>query len=246
MKINKKLEILKLISATLGLILVISAVFIFIFPLHQRNIPPSHEKLLKGVARFRFNHANALAGWEEKIFKGKVVYSVKKDKTGEYLNAYSKDAASGIIYWMEFNPKSYPMVSWKWRVTRFPERKKGAPGDSWWLEKDDYAARFYVIFPRFPLFRFRCLEYVWDKDLPVGTIITNPNFKNLKIIVVESGAKNMGNWVRVERNIYDDFRKLFGSSPGNAGAIAIMTDSENTQSVAEAQYNDIEVGYEKQ
>jgi hypothetical protein len=137
------------------------------------------------------------------------------------------------------------MVGWKWKVTKFPERQPGVYEDSGWVEKDDYAARFYIIFPRFPFFRLQCLEYVWDAKLPIGTISTNPNFKNLKIIVAESGENNLGKWVTVERNIYEDFKKLFGKNPGNAGAIAIMTDADNTASTAEAQYNDIEVGYEK-
>ena len=205
---------------------------------------PAQDKVLRGVAWFRFNQKNSLKGWEEKIFKGRVIYSVKTDGGG-YLNAYSKNSASGIMYWLKFNPRTNPMVSWKWKVVKFPDRKKGTNQDSNWLEKDDYAARFYIIFPRFPFFRLQCLEYVWDRDLPAGTVLTNPNFKNLKIVVAESGDKNLGNWVTVERNIYEDFKQYFGTSPGTAGAIAIMTNSDNSESTAEAQYNDIEVGYEK-
>ena len=126
------------------------------------------------------------------------------------------------------------------------EKKKGVYEDNWWIEKDDYAARFYIIFPSFPFFRFKCLEYIWDKDLAEGTVLTNPNFKNLRIIVAESGENNLGEWVKEERNVHKDFRDLFGAEPGNAGAIAIMTDSDNTASLAQTQYNDIEVGYAKQ
>ena len=208
-----------------------------------KNIP--QEKVFRGVAWFNFAHKGALSGWEEKIFKGKVLYSIKSDRKGSVLDAYSKSAASGLIYWLNFNPRTQPMVSWKWKVIKFPERKKGVYEENWWVEKDDYAARFYVIFPRFPIFRLQCLEYVWDKNLPKGAVLSNPNFTNLKIIVVESGEQNLGRWVYEERNIYEDFRKYFGKDPGNVGAIAIMTDSDNTASVAEAQYNDIEVGYAK-
>jgi hypothetical protein len=198
------------------------------------------------VAWFRFDQKNALQGWEEKIFKGRVRYSVRADRQEGYLDAYSRAAASGIVRWLKFNPKRAPMVSWKWRVLKFPEKNKGVYEDNWWIEKDDYAARFYVIFPRFPFFRFQCLEYIWDKDIPAGQVLANPNFKGLKIIVVESGEENLGKWVSEERNVYEDFKKLFGSEPGNAGAIAIMTDSDNTASFAQTQYNDIEVGYAKQ
>jgi len=137
------------------------------------------------------------------------------------------------------------MVSWKWKVVKFPESKQISQQEGGWLERDDYAARFYVIFPRFPFFRMKCLEYVWDEDLPKGTLVMNPHLKNLKVIVAESGDKNLGKWVLVERNIYEDYKKYFGTNPGNAGAIAFMTDSDTTLSTAEAQYDEIKVGYGK-
>ncbi|MCX5712718.1 MAG: DUF3047 domain-containing protein [Candidatus Omnitrophica bacterium] len=204
------------------------------------------DRILRGVAWFDFNQRSKLSGWEEKIFQGRVQYSIKSDRKGTYLDAYSKNAASGIIYWLKFSPSVSPMVSWKWKVIQFPKKSPAPRSDNWWVEKDDYAARFYLIFPRFPFFRLQCLEYVWDEYIPAGTIINNPNFNSLKIIVAESGAKNRGKWITMERNVYDDFKKAFGSTPGDVGAIAIMTDSDNSASTAEAQYNDIEVGYGKQ
>lgn len=235
--------LLFLLSALLLFIAVFAITWALLF-LPPRRMP--QEKILKGVASFSFNRKNSLDGWEEKIFKDRVMYSVIEDKTGGYLKAHSKNSASGLVYWLKFNPETNPMVRWKWKVLKFPSRDNDTQEGSWWLEKDDYPARFYVIFPRFPILRYRCIEYVWDKDLPLGTVLTNPYFPNLKIIVVESGENNTGKWVTIERNVFEDFKMLFDANPPEAGAIAIMTDSENTQSEAEAQYNDIEVGYEKQ
>ena len=89
----------------------------------------------------------------------------------------------------------------------------------------------------------RVLEYVWDKNLPEGTIMSSPYFGNIKIIVVESGWQNVGNWAFEERNIYEDYKKAFGRKPGEVGAIALMTDTDNTASTAEANYDEIKVGY---
>ncbi len=219
---------------------------LFITPLSRlTGIKLPQEKVFRGVAWFRFDKKSALDGWEEKIFKGRVIYSVISDRTGSQLNAYSRQSASGIIHWLKFNPQKDPMVSWKWKVVKFPAKTKIVSEASSWLEKDDYAARFYIIFPKFPFFRSQCLEYIWAEDLPLGTVLSNPAFRNLRVVVVESGGKNLGKWVTMERNIFEDFRKYFNSNPGPAGAIAIMTNSDNTASTAEAQYNDIEVGYEK-
>jgi hypothetical protein len=64
-------------------------------------------------------------------------------------------------------------------------------------------------------------------------------------MVLEAGEENLGKWVYVERNIVEDFKKAFGRNPGKVGAIAIMTDADNTLSTAEAQYDEVKVGYEK-
>ncbi|MDP2922641.1 MAG: DUF3047 domain-containing protein [Candidatus Omnitrophota bacterium] len=114
-----------------------------------------------------------------------------------------------------------------------------------WLEKDDYAARIYVIFPSWIFTNIRSLEYVWDETKPEGTIIASPYFSNIKLIVVRSGRKNPQEWVFEERNIYEDYKRAFGKNPGWVGAIAIMTDTDNTLSTAEALYTDIKVGYNK-
>lgn len=202
--------------------------------------------LAAGLTRwFDFKGKNALNDWEEKIFKGRVLYAVKVSRKHGYLSAYSNNAASGIFYRLSFDPKNEPWVSWKWRVLQFPDKSKGEFASSSWIEKDDYAARFYIIFPRLSFTLTKSLEYVWDKTLPKGTIIESPYFKNIKLIVAESGDKNMGQWVYEERNIREDFKKAFGREPGNVGAIAIMTDSDNTLSTAEANYAEIKVGYKK-
>jgi hypothetical protein len=196
--------------------------------------------------KFPFREKDALEEWQEKIFRGRVLYSIKVDRSDKYLSAYSENAASGIFYEIRFDPKQFPMMSWQWKVIKFPSKSEIEHEGSEWVEKDDYAARVYVIFPRLAFNLTRCLEYIWDKALPVETIITSPYSDNIKLIVAESGRKNMGKWIYVERNIYEDYKKAFGREPGHVGAIAIMTDTDNTQSTAEAHYKELKVGYKNE
>ena len=232
---------------------------------------------------FKFDKKNALSEWQEKIFRNRVLYIVEPQTDGGQLVAKSKNACSGLLYKIRFDSKKYPMISWKWRVVKFPERnsyasallpkkkvnlwekflsaigieppskkpkstkpfiaEKDAKGG--WLEKDDYAARIYIIFPSWIFSNIKTIEYVWSEDLPEGTIMTSPYFANIKLIVVESGKKGNDEWAHEERNIYEDYKRAFGKAPGGVGAIAIMTDTDNTLSTAEALYADIKVGYEK-
>lgn len=192
---------------------------------------------------FSFDKQDALNEWQEKIFKGKVFYSVKVERSGGYLTAYSRNSASGILYEVSFNPRKDPWVSWKWKVIKFPERETAQNVPTNWIEKDDYATRFYVIFPALIFTNIKTLEYVWDRYLPEGTMMTSPYYKNIKIVVAESGEGKLGKWVFEKRNIREDFKKAFGREPGKAYAIAIMTDTDNTNSTAEAEYDEIKVGY---
>ena len=195
---------------------------------------------------FTFNKENSLHGWKEKVFKDKVLYIVEPKQEGGYLQAESIAACSGLFYKMRFDPKDYPMISWKWKVLNFPDKSKIHTEDDGWVEKDDYPARVYVIFPSFIFSNTKSIEYVWDETMLEGTTMTSPYLKNIKIIVVESGKENINQWVQEERNIYQDYIMFFGKEPRDVGAIAILTDADNTLSTAEALYKDIKVGYKNE
>jgi len=194
---------------------------------------------------FDFHSKNALKEWEEKVFQNRVLYTVKPKREGGYLLAKSNKACSALLYKIKFDPKKFPMMSWKWRIIQFPKKINDKPVKGAWLERDDYAARVYVIFPSWIFTHIKCIEYVWDEDWPENKIITSPYLQNIKLIVAESGNKNIAQWVFEEHNIYEDYKRAFGRAPGNVGAIALMTDSDNTLSTDEAMYTDIKVGYKK-
>lgn len=234
-------------------ILVAITLFYFLQLNFPQRFPPNffiirkalEEKFALAIKYFPFNYKDAIKEWEAKIFNRKVVYKINFEQGNGYLKAFSYSAASGIYHKVNFNPSKESMISWKWRVVRFPD-KKNLLDKSDWIEKDDYAARFYVIFPAVLFFNSKSLEYVWDERLPEGEIYDCPYSKNIKIFVCESGDKNCGNWVKEERNVYEDYKKAFGKEPGNVGAIAVMTDSDNISSTAEADYDDMKVGYKNE
>jgi len=195
---------------------------------------------------FPFNSKNALEDWQEKIFQGKVLYTIEEHKEEDgHLLARSDSASSGLIYKMKFDVIKYPMISWEWNVKEFPSKEKeNSSSTEGWIERDDYAARVYVIFPSWNFMDIKSIEYIWDETLPAETILTSPYFNNIKLIVLESGKQNLGEWVAEERNIYEDFKKAFGTKPPRyVGSIALMTDSDNSASSAEASYKNLKVGY---
>lgn len=198
---------------------------------------------IQTVKHFSFSGGDSLKEWEEKVFKGKVKYSIEKDGDQSYVRAESKGDASALYYRIKMSAKSrYPVVKWKWRVETFPEKK--SPENLELQNEDDFAARFYVIFPALFFTNSKVLEYVWAKDLPVGKTGDSPYSKNIKLIVLRSGPAGAKHWFEEERDIYNDYVKMFGKPPEyDIGAIAFMTNTEHTGAKADAAYDEIELGY---
>ena len=198
------------------------------------------------VKCFPFSQENSLKEWEEKIFKGKVIYKIEKDKTLDYVRARSDKTASALYYKLKMDARrNNPVISWKWNVSKFPEKKEP---ESLETEKEgDFAARVYVIFPAVFFTNSRVLEYVWTEDLPEGTTGTSPYSNNIKVIVAQSGPNPKNQWFFEERDIVADYVKVFGKKPEyDIGAVAFMTNTDHTGTTADAMYDDIKLGYKEQ
>ena len=61
------------------------------------------------------------------------------------------------------------------------------------------------------------------------------------MISVESGPEKAGQWVMETRDVVADYKRCFGKKPPRVGAIAIMTDTDQTQSAATAWYGPIRI-----
>jgi len=202
---------------------------------------PGHKA--ETVKFFPFSAGDALKEWEEKVFKGKVVYSIEKSEDMSYVKAASDGAASALYYRIKVDAKNRrPAISWKWKVEKFPTKKECESLDK--ENEDDFAARVFVIFPAMFLTNSKVLEYVWAENLGVDTVGTSPYSKNIKLIVLRSGLDKDKRWFSEDRDIISDYIKMFGRMPEyNIGAVAFMTNTEHTGSGAEAMYDEIEIGY---
>ena len=86
---------------------------------------------------------------------------------------------------------------------------------------------------------FATLMYVWENKAPTETVIHSGRTDRIRKIVLESGQGNLGDWRHYERDVAADFRKTFGEDPGALIAVGLMTDSDNTQSSAQAWYGEV-------
>jgi len=86
---------------------------------------------------------------------------------------------------------------------------------------------------------YATLMYVWCNTRVPGSVIVSPRTDRIRKLVVESGEKNLNQWLDYERDIRADFEKAFGEPPGALVGIGIMTDSDNTRSTTQAWYGQL-------
>jgi hypothetical protein len=178
--------------------------------------------------------AGLSAKWEKKVFQGETVYRPVLEEGRPAVKAESRSSASALIYRVSFDLKTYPRLSWSWKIGRTIGK-----GDERTKEGDDYAARVYVVFPSVLFWKTRAVNYIWANRLPRGDFLPNAYTGNAVMVAVESGDGNAGRWIDEERNLAEDYRRAFGEDPPKVGAVAIMTDTDNTGEQAVAWYGAI-------
>jgi rSAM/selenodomain-associated transferase 2 len=195
------------------------------------------------------------SGWHLVTFRGitrHTRYAVVRDDAGWALHAQSEAAAAGLYRPLDLDPRAYPTISWRWRISRVLDR-----GDSTRKAGDDYPARVYVAFAyqperegvweraKFEFYRAfygeyppgSVINYVWESRLPPETIYPNPYTARARMVVVRSGADQVGRWVAERRDFLADYRRLFGVEPPRLVGVALMTDTDDTGERAEAWYD---------
>jgi len=176
-------------------------------------------------------------GWQgQKWGSPKYDFTVVAEGSGKALEIKSDSDSSTISKEIKIDAKQYPIIEWRWKVIAVP-----AQGDARRAETDDEAAQLYVTFPRFPAaLRSRTIGYVWDSTAPVGSIFPSAKVGTVTFVVVRSGSAELGKWVSETRNVYEDYKRIYGEDPGEAvGAVSISSNSQNTGARAAAFFGEI-------
>jgi len=195
-------------------------------------------------------------GWRPLTFKQvarQTQYTIVKEKGINVVRADSQQSASGLVRDVRIDLKEYPIVQWRWKAQNLIQK-----GDIHRKDGDDYAARLYIVFEydpskvdfikkaKYQLGRLlygdvpiAAINYIWDGKTPKETRVDNAYTGLVKMIVVESGPEKLGRWVEEERNVYQDYRQVFGEEPPRVSGVGVMTDTDNTKETAITYYGDI-------
>ena len=180
------------------------------------------------------------SGWRySKTKKKDVYYRILQEDNNHYLNAKTKGGAvnfgrEAMVTFrgreIKANVRLFQKLRWRWRVHDLPEGADETDSD-----KNDSAAAVRLIFGTSVL-SGKSLKYIWSATLPTGMVIES---SRQHTIVLRSGKDDLGKWVWEEVNAYQDYRRLFGGDPRPVDVLALLTDSNNTETVVEADYDDI-------
>jgi hypothetical protein len=178
----------------------------------------------------------APAGWNLEVKEGEPVITMEKDGDHTVVRLVARKSSFGIKKEFEMDIREYPYLNWKWKVTKLPEK-----GNFLKKETDDQAAQLYVIFPRFPSkinTDFVC--YYWESNpANKGKTGASVAWSKAKIIVLQAGPEKLNQWVSEKRNVYEDYKRLFGKEPPEVGGVAFYINSQHTQSEAESYLGEI-------
>jgi hypothetical protein len=196
-------------------------------------------------------------GYRSYAFEGqarRTEYALVEDEGTTVLRARAQSSTAGIVRDLRIDPAARPLLTWRWKVTRLPQK-----ADLRTKAGDDYAARLYVLFDlpltalpfgeRFGVTVARvfygadvpaaALCYVWATRAPQETFAPNAYTARVQMVVAESGAAHLGRWVGYQRDVVADYRKAFGAEPPPVKGVVVSTDTDNTGETAEAYYGDV-------
>ncbi len=140
----------------------------------------------------------------------------------------STDSSFSVEREVDIDIEKSQIISWRWKVVQLPEN-----GDFRQSNTNDQAAQLFLAFKGF--FK-KSISYIWDTHAPTGATGTEDwKIVMVKVLVVESGKDQVGQWVDVERNVYQDFKELFGNNdPPRLVGIRFQINSQHTHSKAES------------
>jgi hypothetical protein len=177
------------------------------------------------------------SGWSSRDPENMVrVYSVQMDKGNKFLHADARGLSVQIGYEKKWELGEFPILRWRWRAQKFPEgtneQKKSG---------NDSVLAVYVGFGGW--LDPHAIKYIWSDTLPLGIIFDSPHSSKTKVIVVRSGRAQTEEWITEERNLLADSKKILAirEKPPLARGIAVLTDSDNTNSWAVGDYDDITI-----
>ncbi|TLY26249.1 MAG: DUF3047 domain-containing protein [Nitrospirae bacterium] len=148
----------------------------------------------------------------------RTAYVVARDGDQSVLSTKGVDAQMRIFKRMAWNPKEYPIVTWRWRLSKIALRGKSRVSP----EMQIIAAVFISLDTDLLVIPVST-KYVWYEYGSVGALKEGGLFGAAEV-VVRSGEQPIGQWVDERVNAYADFLKIHNHEPApTAWGVSLVT-----------------------
>lgn len=177
--------------------------------------------------------------WEPVKFEGRTEYTTpadEKDKNNKVLQARAASSASGLGTKINIPLKPSTTFTWRWRIDKVPPK-----GSEDVKKTFDHTARLFVAF-KTGIGPPRTINYVWANKTPVGKTFNHPSSNRARFIVLQNGNEKANQWVTEQRDLYADWKQLFGDDePPAIVSVGLMTDSDGVATTVTGWYDDLKI-----
>jgi len=185
--------------------------------------------------------ASGLDGWSAQSIMAlkPTAYSLVDDAGTRVLAAQCADSASFEGWAGPVDLRLTPLLGWRWKIGQlFPGLDERVKGGS------DFPARIYVVAgKRWMPWTMHTLEYAWSNGEYKATSWPSPysGVMGAAVIVpVRAGADGVGQWQQESRDVQADFRQFFGLEIDQIGAVAVMSDCDDSHGKGSAWFGDLQ------
>lgn len=210
-----------------------SRIILSIIVILLSNVTLAQDNSINQIGSFS---TGDLSGWENKSLSGTTLYQVAQLEGIQVLQAKSHSGASGLFKEQRIDLQKTPFLNWRWRIenrlSNLNEQEKSG---------DDYSARIYIVISGgWAFWKTKAINYVWAGNSAKGSIWSNAFAgKNAMMIALRSSRDETHTWYQEKRNILQDLKKQFGAGIRYIDAVALMTDTDNSEGKALSYYGDI-------
>ena len=192
--------------------LTLTSVFFFLSVVAVQSLPSqnSAEQILEDFSKA--DPDEFPQGWEASRSEAmtRKAYVVHREEDGTFLRTRGVDSRLRIFKRIPWDPKTYPIVTWRWRV-RSP------------VAGIELVAALFVSLDQDFFGIPVSTKYIWSPNLPKGTVVEGGFFRPAQI-VLRNNQDKVGEWIEERVNAYEDFKRIHSHEPApQAWGISLVT-----------------------
>jgi hypothetical protein len=183
---------------SIGAALVVS-VSIFATANSQSGAPDGPVQVLEDFSKAE--HDGFPQGWEASRSENltRQAYRLHREGAQSFLRSTGVDSNVRIFKRLAWDPKAYPVVTWRWRLRSPYHGSEPVAAVFISLDQDFFGIPVST-------------KYVWSPNVPAGSLIEGGLFRPTQL-VLRSGTEKVGEWLEERVNAYDDFVRIHKHDP---------------------------------